>query len=89
MITSIIAAIISICKAIPVVNGWVSLLTEAYVSSQITELNAQQIQVDQKRSVILGNINKATSHEEKRVLFSVLNDLDRLPARSNVPDTVG
>lgn len=85
----VVALILSICKAIPVLDKWASQFVEAYIISQIKEIDAHTVKIEQKRAAIYSQLEKAKTHEEKRVLFSILNDLDRMPALSNVSSSEG
>lgn len=78
MVAQIVAAIISIAKAVPVVDGWLRQLFDGYVEYQISQINRSKIGKQEKISVLMGQIGKAKTHEEKAVLLASLDDIKRL-----------
>lgn len=77
MVTTIVTAIIAIANAIPVVYEIVKQLAELHLRNQIKKIEQGNVDYNQKRAAILLSISEAKDHEQKRILFSALNDIKR------------
>lgn len=75
---STFAAIYGIIKAVPIIDGWVQMFFEFFMTQKIKEIENYHTSKNSKISVILFNIKKAKTHEEKRVLMSLLADIERM-----------
>jgi hypothetical protein len=77
-ISQIFGAIYGIIKAVPIIDGWVQQFLEFFVLQKVKEIEDFHSSKQAKATVILFNLKKATTHEEKRVLMSLLADTERL-----------
>ena len=75
---SIFGSIYAIIKAIPVVNSWVQMFFEFYYTQKVKEIERYHENKSTKVAAIVAQITKAKTHEERRVLMSVLSDLEQL-----------
>lgn len=75
---SVFGAIYGFIKAVPIINGWVQQFFEFYALQKVKEIEDFHSSKSAKITVILFNLKKASTHEEKRVLMSLLADTERL-----------
>lgn len=75
---AIFAGIYSLIKAVPIFNQWVQSFIEFYTIQRVNEIEAYHSKKEAKIAVVLSQISKAQTHEEKRVLMSVLADIRQL-----------
>ncbi len=76
--TQVIAAIIAIFKAFPIADKWLDIIVEQVIALRMSKLTSQRIEKEQKKSLIYHKMQEAKTNEERRILFSVLNDIDRV-----------
>ncbi len=76
--SAIFGAIYGIIKAVPIIDGWVQQFFEFFVNQKIKEIEKYHSSKNAKVTVLLFNLKKASTHEEKRVLMSLLADAERL-----------
>ena len=76
--TTIIGLIISLCKAVPIVNEWVQSLIDSYIDEKIKSIEMNSISREDKKRVLLSKISEAKTNEEKCALFSAYNDICKL-----------
>lgn len=73
----ILSVIVGIIEAIPVFDKWFGLLLEVFIRAKLTKITGPPIEREHKKAVVYKKIQEAKSHNEKRILFSLLNDIDR------------
>jgi len=76
--TALFGAIYGIIKAVPIIDGWVQQFLDFFVMEKVKEIENYHSSKQAKITVILFNLKKASTHEEKRVLMSLLADTERL-----------
>ena len=76
-VTAIISGIISIAKAIPVVDKWLDQLSSAYIMKRIDTSRDYLMTTENKRIVLLKTIKNAKDDNERIVLSVMLNDLNK------------
>lgn len=77
-VSSVFAAIYGIIKAVPILEGWVQQFLEYFVNKKVLEIENYHTGKSAKITVVLFNIKKAKTHAEKRILMSLLADIERL-----------
>lgn len=76
MFTSIVAAILAVCRAIPIVNSWMSELMAAYVQHQIAAMKAANVAA----------IRKALMEQDQRDIEKAIGS-PRAGEKSGDPNT--
>ena len=71
-------AIYAIAKAVPIIDGWVQQFLDYWNTQKVKEVEEYYSTRQSKRSVVLASLKKAETHEEKRVLMSLLGDIERM-----------
>jgi hypothetical protein len=77
MILTIINAVIAIAKTVPIFDGWLRLLIDSYVDSQVKKIKIETIGKQEKVAAIMASIKKAETHEENAALLASLSDIKR------------
>ena len=73
------AILYSLIKAIPAVRDIFLKIQEMRQAEIITQIDIFHVKKQDKKSLLLFKIEKAQTNEEKIILFSAYNDIDRLP----------
>jgi predicted transcriptional regulator len=73
------AILYSLIKAIPAVRDIFLKIQEMRQAEIITQIDIFHVKKQDKKSLLLFKIEKAQTNEEKIILFSTYNDIDRLP----------
>ena len=73
------AILYSLIKAIPAVRDIFLKIQEMRQADIITQIDIFHVKKQDKKSLLLFKIEKAQTNEEKIILFSAYNDIDRLP----------
>lgn len=91
--SSFFAFIIALAKTSAILKSSIEKFYEMYVQDQVGDLNSSTESRGQQRHIITQKINEAKTHEEKRILFTILNDLNYgvrgMPKAGDVPNPKG
>lgn len=66
-------------KLVPKFEQWIESLYTLHVQLKLAKIEMNNVKKLDKKRLILKKITEAKTHEEKAILFSTLNDIDRLP----------
>jgi len=71
----VIGVIYTICKAVPIIDGWVRSFLDFYQVKEIEQLTGAVADLRLQRNVIICKIMAAKNDNEKAILLGVLNRL--------------
>jgi len=71
----VIGVIYTICKAVPIIDGWVRSFLDFYQVKEVEKLSGAVSDLKIQRNVIICKIMAAKNDNEKAVLLGVLNRL--------------
>lgn len=77
-VSSVFGLIYGIIKAVPIVNGWVQQFFEYFTNQKLKEIEDYHSSRTAKVTLLLSQLKQAKTHEEKRVIMSLLADTDKL-----------
>jgi len=80
---TVFTGIVAFMKAVPIIDSWFKQLQEAYVKDQINGMENRRVTKNDQRTVLIQKLTESKDKNEKIVLFSAINDLDRVPVNSN------
>tara|TARA_R110002096_G_scaffold224897_2_gene414177 strand:- start:863 stop:1144 length:282 start_codon:yes stop_codon:yes gene_type:complete len=84
-VTAIASGIVTVAKAVPYIYKILEMVNEKMIDEKISKLNIQRITNRDKRNVILNQMQKASSNEERQILSVVHADYvyGRIPKLSD------
>jgi len=85
--TAIVSAIVAVAKAVPYFSKILDQVNDAWTKYKISQINIQRITERDKRDVILNQMAKAGSNDERKIL-SVIH-ADYVYGRMSIDDDQG
>jgi hypothetical protein len=77
-VSALIGILISICKTAPIFDKWAQFFVDSYNDEKIKNIQIDSITKQDKKRILLSKISEAKTNEEKRILFSTYNDINKL-----------
>ena len=71
----IIALVLAITKAIPIIDKWVDRFFGAWTTYQVSKIEGPMLEISKQRKVLMNTISKAQTDEERIILSSLLYKL--------------
>ena len=75
MISSILAAIVAIFKAVPILDSYFKQLIELYYNKKFEDISQAAVTKEKKVAVAAKCLAEAKTDDEAAVLFSILNNI--------------
>lgn len=69
MFSSIVTAIIALAKAIPAIRDMLEMIITQWIDYRITKIENDVISINEERTIILNQLSKAKTNEE-RIAFA-------------------
>lgn len=76
--STFVAILLGILKAIPIADKWLDQFINEIISYRVGKIESKYNEKQAKKSVLYKKIMESKDHAEKAILFSALNDIDRL-----------
>lgn len=75
---SLFSAVYSFIKAVPIIDQWVRSFFDFYISKQVEKIEQRWNDKAEKLRVAMLNLERAKTHEERRVQLAILSDIHKL-----------
>jgi hypothetical protein len=75
-IGAIFSGLISLAKAVPIIDKRLSQLVEMYIDSKIQQVESVLIDKQTKRTLLLRDITKAKTNAERKAYSEILHTID-------------
>jgi hypothetical protein len=74
--TAIFTGIVAIAQAVPKIADMIDKFYELYIDKQLEKIEKEIFTKRDKRKALMKAISKAQTHEERKALSIILNDLN-------------